>query len=213
MRIEQPKRRCFRTFLCRCGTGSCDPSQQTLGVMSYMTGLCSGNYWLLTILLLCKATGPKSWCESDIYFLFVSGYRIRDAQNFILNKKNEQLYCIMLGVSDQFCPPIVQVTPLKTPFGFLTLLFQSQSHTITAYTVTRYTFDYPLLTVDYFCWRWSIDSCRWPVDCWLSCFWLALLWLRLIAVFDLLQLPSHCLKKGLAGPKWEHLPLLFIYAL
>jgi hypothetical protein len=26
------------------------------------------------------------------------------------------------------------------------------------------------------------------------------------------QLPSHCLKKGLAGPKGEHLPLLFIYA-
>jgi hypothetical protein len=36
-------------------------------------------------------------------------------------------------------------------------------------------------------------------DCWLS-------------YFDWLQLPSHCLKKGLAGPKWEHLPLLFIYA-
>jgi hypothetical protein len=42
--------------------------------------------------------------------------------------------------------------------------------------------------------------------------WLPLLWLRLFS--DLwLRLPSHCLKKGLAGPKWEHLPLLFIYAL
>jgi hypothetical protein len=30
--------------------------------------------------------------------------------------------------------------------------------------------DYRLLTVDYFCWRWSIDSRRWPLDCWLSYF-------------------------------------------
>jgi hypothetical protein len=41
------------------------------------------------------------------------------------------IYCTMLGVSDQFCPPTVQVTPLKTPFGLLTLLFQSQSHVVT----------------------------------------------------------------------------------
>jgi hypothetical protein len=39
--------------------------------------------------------------------------------------------CTMLGVSDQFCPPTVQVTPLKTPFELLTLLFQSQSHVVT----------------------------------------------------------------------------------
>jgi hypothetical protein len=64
--------------------------------------------------------------------------------------------------------------------------------------------DYRPLTVDYFCWRWSIDSCRWPIDCWLSYFDL------LFCGF--LWLPSHCLKKGLAGPKWEHLPFLFIYA-
>jgi hypothetical protein len=39
--------------------------------------------------------------------------------------------CTMLGVSDQFCQPIVQVTPLKTPFGLFTPLFQSQSHVVT----------------------------------------------------------------------------------
>jgi hypothetical protein len=38
------------------------------------------------------------------------------------------------------------------------------------------------------------------------------LWLTLTSS-SLCLLPSHCLKKGLAGPKWEHLPLLFIYAL
>jgi hypothetical protein len=45
--------------------------------------------------------------------------------------------------------------------------------------------------------------------------WLPLLWLWLVAVFHFywLQLPSHCLKKGLARPKWEHLLLLFTYAL
>jgi hypothetical protein len=65
--------------------------------------------------------------------------------------------------------------------------------------------DYRHLTVDYFCWRWYIDSCRWPIDCWPSCFNF------LFCVC--LQLPSHYLKKGLAGSKWERLPLLFIYAL
>jgi hypothetical protein len=39
------------------------------------------------------------------------------------------------------------------------------------------------------------------------------LWLDFNCDFYWLQLPSHCLKKGLAGPKWEHLPLLFTYAL
>jgi hypothetical protein len=126
----------------------------------------------------------------------------------------------VLGVSDRFCSPIVQVTPLRTPFGLFSLLFQSQSHVVTItnnYCLHCYplhcwlatiSVDYRLLTVDYFCWRWPIDSRRWPIDCGLSCFYL-LLTSSSVTFF---QLPSHCLKKGLAGPKWEHLPLLFIHA-
>jgi hypothetical protein len=76
-------------------------------------------------------------------------------------------YCTMLGVSHQFCPPIVQVTPLKTPFGLLTLLFQSQSH------VATITYNYCLHCYTLHCWLATIcvDSYTLSVltiDSWMS---------------------------------------------
>jgi hypothetical protein len=53
------------------------------------------------------------------------------------------IYCIMLGVLDQFWPRIVRVTPPKTPFGLLISLFTvpvtlNYSHSsLIYYAVTR----------------------------------------------------------------------------
>jgi cellulose synthase/poly-beta-1,6-N-acetylglucosamine synthase-like glycosyltransferase len=83
-----------------------------------------------------------------------------------------RIYCTILGVLTRFCPIIVQVTPLKTPFGLVTSFItipitRSYSHTqllltplhnynprafmptITYCTVT-------LLTIDPLCCRSSI---------------------------------------------------------
>jgi hypothetical protein len=61
----------------------------------------------------------------------------------------------MLGLLDQFWTPVVRVTPLKTPFGLLLLLFQSQSHVTTfthnylprCYTCTQLTITYTFVTI------------------------------------------------------------------
>jgi hypothetical protein len=53
------------------------------------------------------------------------------------------IYCTMLGFFDRFWPPIVRVTPLKTPFGLVIPLLQSQSHVTTIthnYFLRCYTF-------------------------------------------------------------------------
>jgi hypothetical protein len=112
--------------------------------------------------------------------------------------RHKHTYCTMLGVPDQFWAPIVQVTPLKTPFGLLTLLFQSQSHVVTI------TYNYCLHCYTIHCWLaticvdssalsvLTIDSCLFfrqlPTDLlqlWLSSsVALTYFWLRLIAVFD-----------------------------
>jgi hypothetical protein len=47
------------------------------------------------------------------------------------NCENLAYYCTMLGLLDQFCSVVVCVTPLKTPFGLLIPLLQSQSHVTT----------------------------------------------------------------------------------
>jgi hypothetical protein len=122
-------------------------------------------------------------------------------------------------------PTNVQVTPLKTPFGLLTLLFQSRPHVVTI------THSYFLHCYTLHCWLATIcaDSSTLSVltiDSWLSTTSVGAGLLTLAAgpstvdspafdfssVASLFRLPSHCLKKGLAGPKWEHLPLLLIYA-
>jgi hypothetical protein len=41
------------------------------------------------------------------------------------------VYCTMFGLLDQFWSPVVHVTPLKTPFGLVIPLLQSQSHVTT----------------------------------------------------------------------------------
>jgi hypothetical protein len=46
------------------------------------------------------------------------------------------------GLLDHFRPPIVHVTPLKTPFGLVIPLLQSQSH------VTTFTHNYLLRCYD-----------------------------------------------------------------
>jgi hypothetical protein len=53
------------------------------------------------------------------------------------------VYCTMLGLLDQFWSPVVRVTPLKTPFGLLIPLLQSQSHV----TTITYNFFLTLLSV------------------------------------------------------------------
>jgi hypothetical protein len=41
------------------------------------------------------------------------------------------MYCTMLRVTDHFWPPVVRVTPLKTPFRLLIPLLKSQPHVTT----------------------------------------------------------------------------------
>jgi hypothetical protein len=63
-------------------------------------------------------------------------------------------YCTMLAVLNQFWSPVVLDTSLKTPFGLLLLLFQSQSHVTTlthnyflhCYTRTQLTVTYTFVT-------------------------------------------------------------------
>jgi hypothetical protein len=58
-------------------------------------------------------------------------------------------YCTMLGFLNQFWPPAVHVSPLKTPFGLLIPLLQSQSHVTTIthnYFLRCYAFTQLILT-------------------------------------------------------------------
>jgi hypothetical protein len=131
----------------------------------------------------------------------------------------------MLGVLARFCPIIVQVTPLKTPFGLVTPITRSGSHTqllitplhnynpcafvptITYCTVT-------LLTIDPLCCRSSILR----LDSFFSCQLLTALfagWLTdsLSSPAGSLTLRNSCLKVGMCGRYSQHLVPRFVSAL
>jgi hypothetical protein len=129
-------------------------------------------------------------------------------------------YCTMLGVLARFWPIIVQVTPLKTPFGlvtpFITIpITRSCNHTqllltplhnynpcasvptITYCTVT-------LLTIDPLCLRFFGSTRSSLANYWLLS--------SPAGSLTLCTLRNSCLKVGMCGRYREHLVLRFVSA-
>jgi hypothetical protein len=89
---------------------------------------------------------------------FIDNYLIiprRSKLNVSSHHKFRVIYCTMLGFLISSDHLLYRFTPLKTPFGWLLLLFQSQSHVTTfthnyflrCYTCTQLTITYTFVTI------------------------------------------------------------------
>jgi hypothetical protein len=128
----------------------------------------------------------------------------------------------MLGVPDQFWAPIVQVTPLKTPFGLLILSLQFQSHLATIthnyflrrYACTQLTITYTFVTKGTYYTVWllalaaiSVGDRLFTADSRLSSSLLS----PTTLASKLSPPRNSCLKLGMCGRYSEHLSQLFIF--